>query len=125
MFQPPFCFPLLPLFLWFRVFYFPRQPNEGESSVSTTYSSCPKAPSLRIKPSHTLLKTPGASQFHGTLRHDTLCFYSVPHSHTLTTSRSLSQSIHFFSQYLKLSASVPQTQTYNFLVSHIVLNPQL
>ena len=55
----------LPLSLRFGVFYFPRQLNEGESSVFTTHTSCPKAPNQCNKPSHTLsLKTPGAFLYH-------------------------------------------------------------
>lgn len=43
---PPLCFPFSPplsLSLWFGIFYFPRQPNEDESSVFTTHTSCPKS----------------------------------------------------------------------------------
>lgn len=90
----PSLFPFLPLSLWFGVFYFPRQPNEGESSVFTTHTSCPEAPSQCNKPSHTLSQTPRASLFHWRHTDVIYCFISIPHSHTFNSLRSLSQSTH-------------------------------
>lgn len=81
---PPFCFPFSPSLCGLEYFISLVSLNEDESSVFTTHTSYPIAPSLCNKPSHKLLKTPGAFLFHWTHRRDTPRFISIPHSHTLT-----------------------------------------
>lgn len=101
------------------VFYVPHQPNEGGSTVFTTRTSCPKAPSYCNKPSHTHFKAPGAFLFRRTHRHDAPHFISIPHSHILTALDPCSN-LYTFCQYLvaSLLQTCTDTHAFSFSLAH-------